>query len=67
MHLLYFHNCKECVALKGVIDGARASTIDTVSSQWVRGGGVIDVFAVSSVLPAFLSDCQTGFGCWLLL
>lgn len=25
-------------------------------------GGVIDVFALSSILPALLSDCQTGPG-----
>ncbi len=63
MHLLYFPDCKECVALKGVIDGGHGSTIDTVSSRWVRGGGVIDFFALSSILPALLSDCQTAAHC----
>lgn len=62
MRLLYSHDCKECVALKGVIDGGHGGTIDTVSSRWVQGGSVIDVFALGSILPALLSDCQTGSG-----
>lgn len=60
---MYFHDCKECVALKGVIDGGHGSTIDTVSSRWVRGRGVIDVFALSSILPALLSDSPTAAHC----
>lgn len=59
MRLLYFRECKECVALNGVIDGGRGSTTDTISSQWVQGSGVIDVFALGSILPALLSGCQT--------
>lgn len=62
MRLLYFRDCKECVAFKGVIDGGHGSTIDTISSQWAQGGGVIDVFALGSILPALLSDCQTDSG-----
>lgn len=41
---------------------AMVGAIDAVGSRRVRGAGVMDVFAPGSILPAFLSDCQTGSG-----
>lgn len=63
---MIFPACVNCIFMTvksvRVIDGGHGSTIDTVSSRWVQGGAVIDVFALGLILPALLSDCQTGSG-----